>query len=133
MAERRALTTEVQPWVEAATGLFVTSRFRAISGDPEALYLRLLTTARSQFAAGLAYERLTAIEGALPMRGLEGVERVLTLASDAHSFVVASALFWSTLGEVVRQVKTPDLRAVFDGHNGASAAAKRARDHIEHL
>jgi hypothetical protein len=123
----------VRPWVEAAGHLWIYRHLINYPGDSEGLIFRLATIARTQYGAELAYNRLLASA----FRDDEPVERRIQLtlgqAADVHAFLGSGALYWSTLGETVRQVTRPDLRPAFERYTGAANTAKTARDHMEHL
>jgi hypothetical protein len=60
--------------------------FGAVTGDAEALFLRLLRLARAKYGAELAHDRLRAGGPTPASPPLEQLESTLTRGADVHTF-----------------------------------------------
>lgn len=123
-------------WLDAAAWL----RFQIRLGtggehDRERLQVvhgNLLMMCRAEFAADVAYERLTESDPA------STIASSLSRLADAHAFLVSAHLAWATLAGLGRKLHrgARPYKAVHNAlraHRPAIARCKVARDHIEHV
>jgi hypothetical protein len=128
-------------WLDAAGWMLMRGRF--FGGipsdlDAEAAFMYLVVIARAQAAAELAFERLVQAQQDDQRAEAEhkpsvGIDSKLRMAGEIHAFLVSAHLFWRTLDEMRRHLRTSELKEAWKVHHQVADETRKARDHIEHL
>ena len=123
-------------WLEAAGWLGLQLRL-GIGGDRErerieVIIGNLLMMCRTEFAAGLAHERLSKLAPS------SSITDSLTRCADAHALLVSAHQAWATLEELGRLLRAGSFaqKAVLKAlrtHRPVMRRCETARDHIEHV